>query len=404
MEESKNTFGSGQSIIEKLRNAKLEQEKKIAEEKARAEAEIQRKLEEQAEMQRKAEEEVRRKALAEEEARKQKAAEEERIVNQQLEDSLNSILSKMKQFLEKGDDANPYDIEWCRNEYRIFKGQNPVVESFGLYSQAEQTDENLKKLEKKLKELIELNNIKKDELKKRMVNRIIIIILLIFVSFIFYLYLKKRSATNRIVDKNQNHEKIVDDYNLEKNDSARDEPYIVEEKKEVDVIEPPEETKSIYVHQSHDNYVFDYSSSSYFYETLKSGTYYYVADNLKKTGGLPWVPKANGYSGVGEYIDLSGPYDEHLKLEFRNGFQNPEHPDYYEKNCRVKKLLVTCSQTGKSKSFELPDTKSRQILDVRSIIPQEPSEKLNLRIEIQSVYKGNKYDDLCIDSIIPNFE
>lgn len=74
MEESKNTFGSGQSIIEKLRNAKLEQEKKIAEEKARAEAEIQRKLEEQAEMQRKAEEEVRRKALAEEEARKQKAA------------------------------------------------------------------------------------------------------------------------------------------------------------------------------------------------------------------------------------------------------------------------------------------------------------------------------------------
>ena len=158
------------------------------------------------------------------------------------------------------------------------------------------------------------------------------------------------------------------------------------------------------MHQSHDNYTFDYSSSSYFYETLKSGTYYYAADNLKKKGGLPWVPKANGHSGVGEYIDLSGSYDEHLKLEFRNGFQNPEHPDYYEKNCRVKKLLVTCSQTGKSKSFELPDTKTRQILDVRSIIPQEPSEKLNLRIEIQSVYKGNKYDDLCIDSIIPNFE
>ena len=401
MEESKNTFGSGQSIIEKLRNAKLEQEKKIAEEKARAEAEIQRKLEEQAEMQRKAEEEARRKALAEEEARKQKAAEEERIVNQQLEDSLNSILSKMKQLLEKGDDANPYDIERCRNEYRIFKGQNPVVETFALYSQTEQADEKLKVLEKKLKDLIELNIIKREELKKRKTIRIILIILMVFAGLI--VYLKIRSAADKRVDKNQDYEKTDEDFTT-KNYSESEKPYLVEEKKEVDVIEPQEETKSIYVHQSHDNYVFDYSSSSYFYETLKSGTNYYVADNLKKKGGLPWVPKANGHSGVGEYIDLSGPYDEHLKLEFRNGFQSPEHPDYYEKNCRVKKLLVTCSQTGKSKSFELPDTKSRQILDIRSIIPQEPCEKLNLRIEIQSVYKGNKYDDLCIDSIIPNFE
>ena len=401
MEESKNTFGSGQSIIEKLRNAKLEQEKKIAEEKARAEAEIQRKLEEQAEMQRKAEEEARRKALAEEEARKQKAAEEERIVNQQLEDSLNSILSKMKQLLEKGDDANPYDIERCRNEYRIFKGQNPVVETFALYSQTEQADEKLKVLEKKLKDLIELNIIKREELKKRKTIRIILIILMVFAGLI--VYLKIRSAADKRVDKNQDYEKTDEDFTT-KNYSESEKPYLVEEKKAIDIVEPQKEVKPAYVHQSHDNYTFDYSSSSYFYETLKSGTYYYAADNLKKKGGLPWVPKANGHSGVGEYIDLSGSYDEHLKLEFRNGFQNPEHPDYYEKNCRVKKLLVTCSQTGKSKSFELPDTKTRQILDVRSIIPQEPCENLNLRIEIQSVYKGSKYDDLCIDSIIPNFE
>lgn len=202
MEESKNTFSSSQSIIEKLRNAQLEREKKIAEEKARAEAEKMalaeaerhRKLEEQAEMQRKAEEKARRQALAKEEERKRKAAEEERILNQQLEDSLNSFLCKMKELLKKGDDANPYDIERCRNEYRIFKGSNPVAETFVLYSQIEQVDENLKVLEKKLKDSIELKNKRKDKLKNIIINGLIILILSTLVKLIISLYLKIRTV------------------------------------------------------------------------------------------------------------------------------------------------------------------------------------------------------------------
>ncbi len=155
--------------------------------------------------------------------------------------------------------------------------------------------------------------------------------------------------------------------------------------------------------EKHSNYRFDYSATSYLTENLSSGTVYYRPSNLSSEFGTPWVPENNGNKGIGEKIVLKGQWDNHLCLALRNGFQSSTKADMYEKNARVKKLKITCSESGESLVTNVSDDKNVQYIDVRAILPQEDMGNITLVLEVMEVYNGTKYTDLCIDSIVPYF-
>ena len=78
-----------------------------------------------------------------------------------------------------------------------------------------------------------------------------------------------------------------------------------------------------------------------------------------------------------------------------NGYQDPNHPDYYEKNSRVKKIKVTNTDTQKSRSLIVKDIKNEQTFDISDL-----GKGQDYDIEIQEVYEGNKYKDSCIQYLV----
>lgn len=131
-----------------------------------------------------------------------------------------------------------------------------------------------------------------------------------------------------------------------------------------------------------------YSTKNY----LTEGKVKYVPDNLSDLSiGRPWVEGSEG-SGVGDkiYINRELPIKS---IIISNGFVSYKVQTYYNNN-RVKLLKVTnIKQRNESITVELPD----------NAIPFEikiPFYATGVEIEILDVYKGEKYDDTCINFIL----
>lgn len=153
----------------------------------------------------------------------------------------------------------------------------------------------------------------------------------------------------------------------------------------------------------HQNYNFSYSASSYLIEKLKSGTTSYSSDNLRTPHTVPWVPdNESGNKGIGEYVIITGKYDPHVQILFRNGYQSCSRSDLFKKNSRVKSVKVSVNDSENFIVAYLEDSPKAQIIDIRNILPTE-KQNLKIKIEIESVYPGTKYSDVCIDSILPFF-
>lgn len=106
-----------------------------------------------------------------------------------------------------------------------------------------------------------------------------------------------------------------------------------------------------------------------------------------------WQDGVDGY-GVGEWLKASAATEQLVSsITIYNGYQKKNNSNLYDKNSRVRG--VTIYWNGGSQSFTLEDNTSPQVLWL-----DEPVATDYITVEIDSVYKGDKYADTCITDII----
>ena len=133
-----------------------------------------------------------------------------------------------------------------------------------------------------------------------------------------------------------------------------------------------------------------YHSTSY----LTEGDTTYEPEHMQYKDGLPWA-SGNG-KGIGEVISIKEFENKNPSvIKLLNGYQDKNHPDYYEKNSRVKKIKITNTDTKKSKTIKVKDRKEEQLFQIDDLGPGQ-----NYDIEILAVYPGKKYNDLCIQYLV----
>ena len=133
-----------------------------------------------------------------------------------------------------------------------------------------------------------------------------------------------------------------------------------------------------------------YHATSY----LTEGSTTYEPEHLQQKDGLPWA-SGNGF-GIGDVISIKEfEHKNPTTLKIMNGYQDTNHPDYYEKNSRVKKIKVTNTDTKKSKKLTVQDIKTEQTFDISAL-----GNGRTFEVEILDVYGGSKYKDLCIQYLV----
>ena len=83
---------------------------------------------------------------------------------------------------------------------------------------------------------------------------------------------------------------------------------------------------------------------------------------------------------------------------FSNGYVNTDKPYLYKANNRVKTLRVVCEERDIDMTVDLEDTSRIQLISLPKDLGTKPCK---VRFIIESVYKGNKWDDTVINRIIP---
>lgn len=124
----------------------------------------------------------------------------------------------------------------------------------------------------------------------------------------------------------------------------------------------------------------------------------YNIDNLRNSQGLPYVPaKGQTFSNV---ITIESDCFLNYGFIIQNGYISDSRPDLYKKNCRIKTMKISYPENDNNDTFEqvvtLKDDTSFQyvpflwaLIDGCRIV----------QIQIESVYEGSKYDDVCINYI-----
>ena len=130
----------------------------------------------------------------------------------------------------------------------------------------------------------------------------------------------------------------------------------------------------------------DYLLTKIYYQ-YNDEPYYIGYDSLTP----PWVEGKEDY-GIGEYLDIEfkWPSDE---LQILNGFVDFTRMDLYEKNSRVKTVLIESENPKFSKEYQLEDLVKYTVIN----LPQKTDK---IRITIKDVYPGTKYKDTCLSSIL----
>lgn len=171
-----------------------------------------------------------------------------------------------------------------------------------------------------------------------------------------------------------------------------------EDKKQKEVVEE-EDTGKWFMAQTDFAPVANVSATSELVEAQFAGNYLYPPVNIVDNDlDSTWCEADENGSGIGEVltIEFSEPvsFDE---IQVVNGFAHSEHPDYYLKNNRVKKIKLTqvAGEHFQCKSYELKD----ECPDWQSINFEYTQTAQFVTIEIEEIYPGNKYDDTCFDDI-----
>lgn len=127
---------------------------------------------------------------------------------------------------------------------------------------------------------------------------------------------------------------------------------------------------------------------------LTKGTTTYEPEHMQYKDGLPWAC-GNG-KGIGEVISIKEfEHKNPTRLIIMNGYQDINHPDYYEKNSRVKQIKATNKISKKSKIINIKDIREEQVFSLSDL---EDGNEYDF--EILYVYAGTKHDDLCIQYFV----
>jgi hypothetical protein len=130
--------------------------------------------------------------------------------------------------------------------------------------------------------------------------------------------------------------------------------------------------------------------SSYLTETLRGNEVKYNGVGryfLQFT--TPWVEGKDDY-GIGEWMEKIQ-YRLTDEIIFINGYIDPNRPDLYSANSRVKEIMI--SVDNENWTYAVMDTAHPQILKLPKLVSG------NIRFTIKDVYPGTKYTDTCIAGI-----
>lgn len=130
--------------------------------------------------------------------------------------------------------------------------------------------------------------------------------------------------------------------------------------------------------------------------SLKEKDTIYSASNLGDFSlKKPWVEGVPGY-GIGEYILITqdGKEAYFRELLISIGFVSYDNPFLYEQNSRPRLIELTTKDGTLSCLVELQDTPNIQIIKL-------PKPVKDLKVLIRDVYKGTKWDDTCINFMVP---
>lgn len=124
---------------------------------------------------------------------------------------------------------------------------------------------------------------------------------------------------------------------------------------------------------------------------LKEGSILYASSNLRNLElNKCWVENKSDY-GIGECLTfgING-----RGLILFNGYLSGSKTYLYEQNSRVKTIEIKLLKDKVSKIYEIKDTPNPQLI----LFDAEYSGDVELKII--DVYKGSKYSDTCINSIL----
>ena len=100
----------------------------------------------------------------------------------------------------------------------------------------------------------------------------------------------------------------------------------------------------------------------------------------------PWCEGVKG-NGIGEWIQKTF-FHKGDKIILLNGYINPNHPDYYYKNGRIKDINIITEKSDEV--FTLKDIPQLQVIDLDKEVEG------NIKLIIKSVYDGKQYQDTCL--------
>ncbi|GHV81283.1 hypothetical protein AGMMS49944_30740 [Spirochaetia bacterium] len=156
--------------------------------------------------------------------------------------------------------------------------------------------------------------------------------------------------------------------------------------------------------------VYETPSKAQSTSELREGNIVYKANNVVKQDELsPWVEGKSG-SGIGEKIRISQNTENIVAAQstldvyrywgiiISNGFIDYNKPYLYEYNNRVKKIRVSRGNPNEYVDIDIEDTPQFQYFEFQDALKTESN---ILEIEILEVYRGTRYDDTCINMIIP---
>ena len=139
---------------------------------------------------------------------------------------------------------------------------------------------------------------------------------------------------------------------------------------------------------------FNKRMSSFLTETVSGSIKNYDWSNQRIAYRVtdPWIEGKDGH-GIGEWIEVrpGGHADNISGILFFNGYIDPNRPDLFYANSRIKEVLVTSKQY--SWTYQIQDTPNPQIMP----LPDKFDDIL--RFTINDVYEGNRYSDTCLAGI-----
>lgn len=118
----------------------------------------------------------------------------------------------------------------------------------------------------------------------------------------------------------------------------------------------------------------------------------YVGDDDAATA---WVEGVNG-NGQGQWLRMNVTKlgaTSVVRVRVRNGLQKSEK--LYKANARVKTATITLLPSGASQTIEFIDRLGWQ----EFAVPQAPADLTGVELKIDSVFPGEKYEDLCISDV-----